>query len=184
MRLFVAIPCDRGVRRALQAVQQRIVTGRAKVQWTAEQQLHLTVKFLGETPAERVPALAGAMQRAVAGVPAFHLEVGGSGCFPAGGPVRIIWVGGADPSGFMRQTVQRLEDEFAALGVPLEARTFSEHFTIGRVKFDDSRGKLREAVRAVSFAPVRLEVNGLTLYQSVLGPGGPQYTAVAQALFG
>ena len=106
------------------------------------------------------------------------IEVAAIGCFPERGPVRLVWVGGSEPSGSLSKAVQGLEAGLAPLGIANEKRTFSEHFTIGRVKVDQSHGRLRAAVAASTFETVCQDVDEIVLYQSILSGSGVQYSPI------
>ena len=181
MRLFIAIPLDDPLKHKLLSLQQRIEVGGARVRWLRADQLHLTLKFIGEVENGKIPPIGEVMERVARHSAAFELELSGTGCFPPKGPVRIIWVGGSEPSGTLRAAVHDLEQGLAGLGIPAEARPFTEHFTIGRVKSDPTRGKLRETLQATPFQPDRQRVGEFVLYQSVLAPCGARYTPVSRA---
>ncbi len=181
MRLFVAIPVDDQVKRRMLRVCDDIDVRDARVRWCSAEQLHLTLKFIGEVEESLVKPICDAVQRVAGKTPALDMEIGETGCFPSTGPLRVIWVGGSESSGTLLQVAQELDDDLAPLGIEKEKRTFSEHFTIGRVKFDHSRGRLRESVRAAGFDACRQAVRELVLYQSTLCQSGAQYEPVLRA---
>lgn len=181
MRLFIAIDVQPDIKAGLLRLAGRVLTDGAEVRWSRADQIHLTLKFVGEVADELLAPISEVVRRTAQQAPAFDLQIGGAGCFPPAGPVRIVWVGGHDPSGTLLKAVQGLEDGLEPLGVARETRTFSEHFTIGRVKFDRSRGKLREAVQAAAWEGGRQRVTELVLYQSMLSKGSAQYTPVLRA---
>ncbi len=181
MRLFVAIPVDDQIKRRMLRVCDDIDVREARVRWCSAEQLHLTLKFIGEVEEILLRPIRDAVQRVTDKTPAFDMEIAGTGCFPETGAARVIWIGGSCPSGTLPQVVQELEDALEPLGIDKEKRTFSEHFTIGRVKFDHSRGKLRESVRAAGFDACRQAVRELVLYQSTLCQTGAQYAPVLRA---
>ncbi len=143
--------------------------------------MHLTLKYIGEVEESLLQPICDAVQRVAGKTPALDMEIGETGCFPATGIVRIIWIGGSESSGTLPQAVQELGDALVPLGIEREKRTFSEHFTIGRVKFDPSRGRLRESVRAAGFGACRQAVRELVLYQSTLCQSGAQYASLLRA---
>ena len=181
MRLFVAIPVDDQIKRRMLRVCDDIDVGDARVRWCSAEQLHLTLKFIGEVAESLVMPICDAVQQVAQKTQPFDMEIGETGCFPPNGPARVVWIGGCDSSGTLLQAVHALEDNLVPLGIEKEKRTFSEHFTIGRVKFDHSRGKLRESVRAVVFDACRQAVRELVLYQSTLCQSGAQYAPVLRA---
>ncbi len=181
MRLFVALPVDDQIKRRMLRVCDDIDVRDARVRWCSAGQLHLTLKFIGEVEDSLVKPICDAVQRLANKTPLLEMEIGEAGCFPQSGPVRVIWIGGSDSSGTLPKVVQQLEDALVPLGIEKEKRTFSEHFTIGRVKFDHSRGRLRESVRAAGFDACRQAVRELVLYQSTLCQSGAQYAPVLRA---
>ena len=181
MRLFVAIPVDEQIKRQMLRVCDDIDVRDARVRWCSAEQLHLTLKFIGDVADSLVTPICHAVQSVADKTPALDMEIGGTGCFPEAGAVRIVWIGGSDVSGTLLQAVQELEYALERCGIEREKRTFSEHFTIGRVKYDRSRGRLRESVRAVGFDVCRQAVRELVLYQSTLCQSGAQYAPVLRA---
>ncbi len=181
MRLFIAIPVDDQIKRRMLHVRDRIDVSDARVRWCSAEQLHLTLKFIGEVEDSLVKPICDAVQRVADKTPLFEVDIGETGCFPPTGSVRVIWIGGTDSAGTLCQAAQEVVDELVPLGIEKEKRTFSEHFTIGRVKFDHSRGRLRESVRAVGFDACRQAVRELVVYQSTLCQSGAQYAPVLRA---
>ena len=184
MRLFVAIELTDEVRDALQEVQ--VALGRATdgVRWVRPEQLHLTVKFLGEVPDGEVPRVAEAVARSAVRSSVFEMQLTECGCFPPRGPVRIVWVGTHDGSGALQECVNAVEDELEGIGFPRESRPFSAHLTIGRAADGRYAGGIRAAVERCKVKPVRQSVGELTLMSSVLSPKGPSYSVVSRAKLG
>ena len=187
MRLFVAIELSDAVRSALRAAQAALRPQCDGVRWVPPEQLHLTVKFLGEVGDADVPGVCAAVQRAAAASQALAMSVPECGCFPERGPVRIVWVATEEPSGSLAGCVEATERELESLGFARETRAFSPHITIGRVREDRSRGAIRAAVEKFHLADaeaVEQEVSSLTLMSSVLSPKGPTYSVVSRAKLG
>ena len=181
MRLFVAIAVDEQIKRQMLRLCDGIDVRDARVRWSSAEQLHLTLKFIGDVADSVVSPICDAVQSVADKTPAFDIEIAATGCFPQTGDVRVVWIGGSDVSGTLHQAVQELEHVLVPYGIEKEKRTFSEHFTIGRVKFDHSRGRLRESVKAANFDACCQAVRELVLYQSTLCQSGAQYTSVLRA---
>lgn len=180
MRLFVAIELEPQVRRALSKVQDSLRRSVRDVKWVDPELMHLTVKFLGDVPDGDVPRVTRAVERAAGRSEAFEMAVGGTGCFPPRGNVRVVWAGVSEPSGLLKACVQAAEEELAQEGFPPEQRGFSAHITLGRIKFDKSRGAARDAVTAATLQEKTQSVGELVLMSSVLSRQGPTYTPVAR----
>jgi len=184
VRLFVAIELSDEVRSALAVAQNAFGRTIDGVRWVRPEQLHLTVKFLGETPDADVPRVAEAVARGAARSRPFEMQLTECGCFPPRGPVRIVWVGTHDPSGSLQDCVNAAEDEMEKIGFPKESRPFSAHLTIGRAKEGRSTGEVRSAVESAKVKPVRQAVHELTLMSSVLSPKGSSYSVVSRSKLG
>lgn len=180
MRLFVAIELTDEVRDALREVQNALGRAADGVRWVRPEQLHMTVKFLGETPDGEAPRVAEAVARSAARSKSFEMQLTECGCFPPRGPVRIVWVGAHDGSGALQECVNAVEEEMDGIGFPKESRPFSAHLTIGRATDGRLASGIRAAVERCTVIPVRQSVNELTLMSSVLSPKGPSYSVVSR----
>jgi 2'-5' RNA ligase len=181
MRLFVAIEFDEPVRRRLVDVQDRLRRAADGVRWIPGEQLHVTVKFLGEVRDDRLAEVSGALEAAAADVSPFSIRIAECGCFPPRGGVRIVWVGAAQAPEPLLACVQSVEGQMQRIGFPKEHKRFSPHVTIGRVREDRSAGAIRSAVSAQRIEPIEQPVNSMTLMSSVLSPKGPTYSPVSRA---
>lgn len=179
MRAFIAIEISDEVRAALKGVQDELARSRAKVKWTEPENIHVTMKFLGEIDPTQIDAIRTAMAEAATGGP-FDFEVAGVGSFPPHGRPSIIWAGVMDGTR-LSEIAARLEDALAVLGFEKEHRKFAPHLTIGRVKAPQGAERLVEAiekVRNVKFGVCRAA--RFVLLESRLTPAGPTYTLVAE----
>ncbi len=183
-RLFVGIRLPPEVRASLVRAQDRLRRTGARVSWVRPENLHLTLVFLGDTFAARVPGLVAALDGAAAAVRPFDLAIGGLGSF--GGPrsPRVIWAG-ADPAPpGLAELHTRAAEAFRRLGVALEARPFAAHVTLGRVRSSRGTDALTSVLRSPMNPPPggRLAVDRADLMRSELGPGGPVYTVLHESL--
>jgi 2'-5' RNA ligase len=176
LRTFIAVPVlpTASLRTALGELGQY---GRG-VRPVAESGLHVTLKFLGDTPAEDVPAIARVLRDVVADVSPFELRLVGLGAFPKPERPSVVWAGveGAEPLGEMAAA---LDAGLAPLGFAAEAKAFHPHLTLARVKFkpDRSLTDLFEQYDGHEFG--RQLVETVVLYQSDLQHTGPMYTPLA-----
>lgn len=181
MRLFVALELNESIKAAVRRLQDKLARSCEGVKWTPPEQVHLTVKFLGEVADQDVPKVVEAVTSAGTQSTEFTLNVENCGCFPLGGPVRIVWVGAKDDTGNLLRCVNAVEDEMEKLGFAREQRPFAAHLTIGRVKEDHSRGQIRTAVSAAKFERMSQEIKSMTLMSSVLSPKRPTYAPLSRA---
>jgi len=187
LRLFIAIELPAEVRDALARLQQRFQTGDedSVVRWTALDSIHLTLKFIGETPAANRAAIEAALQEAVASHAPFSLTLQGAGCFPDLQRPRIVWAGVSGDIEHLHTVRNAIERTVAPLGYPTEDREFSPHLTIGRTRQDASRMALTalgNQVRKVERSALATwRVEGISLMRSQLKPSGPIYTQLFHA---
>ena len=185
MRAFVALTLPSGARRHLLACQDRLTACRADVSWVAESALHLTLKFLGDIAEEQRQALASSLQAVGGRTAPFSLRLGGVGAFPGAASPRIVWAGLAEGGPAAAALAADVEAAAETCGVPREARGFHAHVTLGRVRSTRRLPTLAAVLREGSWpesSPWTAEA--LVFFQSVLGPEGPAYTALATAAFG
>src|SRR5205085_11056351 len=100
-----------------------------KASWEREEKLHITLKFIGETEAERLPLLTEAATRTAARVTSFELTLEGAGVFPPTRDPRVLWLGIKDPQGQLARLHERLEAECATAGFTRDPRPFPAHVT-------------------------------------------------------
>jgi len=179
-RLFVAVELEEVVRQALGELQAQLRgRGLNGLRWVRPEGIHLTLKFLGETPREKVGEIAEALSRSTAGVRPHELTLGKVGTFGSRNAPRVLWVDLADGVEETGRLQAQVERELAALGFPREDRGFSPHLTLARVRPESARavaGLLAEAVAAVKAPRATVHVREVSLMLSKLGPGGPVYT--------
>ncbi len=132
MRLFVAVELPEEVRKVLHDGLGPLKRDQPPARWVRPEGMHVTLKFLGERPAELVDALDGAVPGALATLPPVTIRFGGGGFFPHERRPRVAWVGG-EAAGLERWA-DAVDVAAATLGVEREARPFSPHLTLARLE--------------------------------------------------
>ena len=188
LRTFIAIELDETLRIAIGRVQAKFKrqVQPGSVKWVAPDGIHLTLKFLGETPRSRIPDIEAALRAACAGHVPFEFTVEGRGCFPNFRRPRVIWVAVREKGQTLARLQADVEKHVAPLGWPTEDRGFSPHLTLGRV----ARGEREEEKigQVVEKSVVELigaqRVTAVSLIQSELRPTGAVYTRLFEAPLG
>jgi 2'-5' RNA ligase len=183
MRLFVAIELPDAVRKHLLRLQD-LLRPIIPARWTQTEQLHLTLKFLGETPDEDLPRLIEAM-RNVAVDQTIQLQTQAVVYFPTRGPLRIVAVAMEDVGGFCAALQQRIDQACHDVGFRLDNRRFAPHITLARVKQHvpaDSRQHALSLASPLLPGPI-FDVDDFSLMESHLDQGGPVYTRAAHFEF-
>ena len=187
IRTFVAIELDDATRRVLGSLQSKLQAelGLDAVRWVAPQNIHLTLKFIGDVDAVRgsVSALEHAVADAGIGVAPFVLRLSGVGAFPNVTRPNNVWVGVQGEIEQAARLAQNIEDACALLGFPREGRAFEPHLTLGRVKRDTGARERAEIAQMIASAPTRelgsYRVARVSLIRSELRPTGSVYSQLA-----
>jgi 2'-5' RNA ligase len=188
-RLFVALEPPEPVRRRIAAAAEKIrrTAGAAagEVRWVPDENVHLTVQFLGAVPEERVEAVGEAIAAAAATARPLLLEVKGAGGFPNSRRPRVVWLGLSGEVDALAALAADLGKRLAPLGFPPEARPFAAHLTLGRAR--DARGApgLGGALAAAAQDEgLAWRASDLVLFESHLSPKGPRYEPVRRTALG
>jgi 2'-5' RNA ligase len=186
IRTFIAIELDESIKDGLTKLQERLKgkVPRGSARWVRPGGIHLTLKFLGDVPADQIGEITGALERSCQGFAPFSLSCGGLGCFPNLKRPRVVWVGIQEETGTLAQLKKAIEENVAPLGYPTEKRKFSPHLTLGRVQKRASSGdrrRLGELVGALEIGILgQMEVRSVNLIRSDLRPSGAVYTQLAE----
>ena len=187
IRTFIAIKLDETINAALADLQGQLKAKvpQGSVRWVKPEGIHLTLKFLGDVPANRIEDVKRALIQACAGFPAFSFSVGGLGCFPNPRRPRVVWVGVQEESGTLKRLQKAIEDGMEKLGFAPEGRRFHAHLTLGRTQRRASSGDVRRLGQLVSEAEIgplgQMEARAVSLMKSDLKPTGAVYTQLAAA---
>ena len=179
VRTFVCLQLPPLARDRLTATQQRLRESGAPVSWVRPHNIHLTLKFLGSVPPERLQDVVRGVRRAAVPAPPIPLELTELGCFPNRRAPRIIWAGLKQLPGELEVLQQRVEKELVAAGFSPQSRPFSPHFTLGRVRSGRNIRKLLAAIQAERLEPLRFEATEIVVMGSQLHPSGALYTPIS-----
>ncbi len=186
IRSFIAIELPAEVRKGLSRLQDELKAGgHAPVKWVNPENIHLTLKFLGSIPADKTESVTGAMADAARGIPPFRLEVRGLGVFPDLKRVRVVWVGVSGELARLSQLQKSIESRLAPFGFTPEARPFSPHLTLARVREQASADELFSFGRLIAgtgfTAAYAFNVDAVNLMKSQLTGTGAIYSCINSA---
>lgn len=183
MRLFVAAEPAAEVRRAaadcaarLRARLEREDAAKG-IRWIPAENLHLTVWFLGEVSDARTSPVLDALRPALA-TPSFDLHLEGFGAFPPSGPPRVFWIGVTEGLAQLAMAHDEVGERLQPWGFAPEARAYSAHLTIARVKespHGGARGKIRAAIAEEPADAGTCRIDALTVFRSRTHPSGAVY---------
>jgi 2'-5' RNA ligase len=173
MRIFTGIPLSDGLRKKVLAELQPFRRAGAGVRWTAEPNIHLTLKFIGDVADTLVAPIAAALQ-AMPAIARFSLRLRGFGKFPAGDELRVFWAG-VEASLELNALFAGIEDALAPLGIGRDTRPFKPHLTLGRSAGRCDLGSLFSLLAEKSSLFLgEWTVGAFQLISSRLAPAGPE----------
>ena len=177
-RGFIAI--DINVTPNILNLLKDITNSNADVKLVEPQNIHITLKFLGDVQEDNIDEIEQIMKDSVKEIEPFTLKLSGTGVFPNQNYIRIVWIGIKDAD--IMETISRSIDErLSQLGFKREKRGFSAHLTIGRVKTAKNKQLLLKAIeRYKDFEFSTQEVNSIKLKKSDLTSKGPIYTTLRE----
>ncbi|HOM16502.1 MAG TPA: RNA 2',3'-cyclic phosphodiesterase [Thermoguttaceae bacterium] len=183
IRTFIAVESSPEVREAAGRLVQQWERLSRDVKWVEPENMHLTLKFLGDVDSEQIPSVTEAVRKAAAECRPFELEIRGTGAFPSLRRPNVFWLGvgqGAELLGILAQKVERTLEP---LGFRPEDRPFHGHLTLGRVRRGGGQlAALLERLRKEQdFQAGWVSVRQITLFSSQLTPQGPIYTPLDHA---
>ena len=182
MRLFLAINLPDEVKRDVSAVVAPLRALVPELAWIDASRLHLTLKFLGEQPDDRVRVLAEAIAQVASRHRELVMELNGLGAFPNFRRARVVWMGVAQDAR-LELLHHDVEVECERIGFELDGRPFRPHLTLARVKHSVDEARLRELGRAARRIEYREDfaVRSIDLMQSTLSTAGSSYTTLVSA---
>ena len=182
IRTFIAIEIPGTIISKIRELQDAIKAYGFKIRWVQAENIHLTLKFLGDVEEIKTNEIAKAVSKTVEGYSPISLKAKGIGVFPGIKRPRVLWVGLAGQFEALVRLQQTLDENLIALGFSRQERPFKGHLTMGRIKDKIDVKKLGDALMAFrSFESKTFTAGQIILYKSELKPSGAVYTELASA---
>ena len=176
IRAFIAIKLPDEIVAAIRKVQDQIKSSGVKIRWVRPENIHLTLKFLGDINERDIDQIHTAMIDAVKGYSPISLSGKGVGVFPNLRRPKVMWVGLGGESGRLIQLQETLDSQLKKIGFSKEKRAFKGHLTMGRVKGRIDTKKLTAILQEMSeFESEPFSAGEIVLFQSDLRPSGAVY---------
>jgi len=185
MRTFIAIELPKNIKDSLSQLQAELKSSNADVKWVAPENIHLTLKFLGEIDDKKSEKIIQIIEEVAKGKNKFQVRISLLGAFPKIGSPRVIWVGIEAGDKETKEIAEELEEKIAKIGVPKEKRPFSSHITIGRLRSPLKREILIKYLKEKSGLGGKIlefSADKITLFKSTLTPKGPIYEILKETI--
>lgn len=185
IRAFIAAELPESVKKAAADAVAYLGRKGLRLRWVKPENMHLTLKFLGDTDPALVPELAAALGQSVSGAAPIALSAEGLGVFPNPARARVVWMGLSGETARLAALAGGLDSLLSDLGFEPETRPFAAHLTLGRSRDRVDGGLLARAMAQYAQsgrAPAAFTLDRLVLFKSDLRPQGPIYTRLAESM--
>lgn len=185
IRTFIAIKLPDTILTAISEIQEGIRSYGINLRWVRPENMHLTLKFLGDTKEDNIEKVTAAIYDSVEAYEPVLLFAKGVGVFPGIKRPRVVWVGVSGQLESLIGLQKRLEEGLEGLGFEKEKRSFKGHLTLGRVKGRIDPKKLGGALKKyIGFTSETFYADNVVLYKSELKPTGAVYTEIVNVPLG
>jgi 2'-5' RNA ligase len=188
IRTFIAVEISPSVIGRAGDLIDKLRVAAAEINWVRPQQMHLTLKFLGDVPDTETPDICRVVSKVAAGIEPFEVTFRGAGAFPNVKDPRTLWIGIEDGADELKRLAADVDETLKSeLGYAKEQRGFHPHLTIGRVKRElpGSEGELTRLLEKHAHFDADLAViDEVVTFASFLGRQGPSHEAMGRAELG
>lgn len=154
------------------------------IKWVDPNNIHITLKFLGETPVEEIPVITEALRASTGGIQPFDLKLANTGIFGSYYLPRVIWAG-IDANDELHKLSANVVTNLEAIGYLSDRQNFVPHLTLGRIKEIKDKAHFQEVLAHFSnFVYQTQHVTGFSLYESNLRKEGPEHIVLEEFTFG
>lgn len=178
-RLFIAIKIQpqEKLLNTLNIIHQSFF--RDEIKWVNPENMHITLKFLGDTPREDIPLIIDRLKSIAPALDPFEFNIRKFGYFGNLRFPRVLWLGIDQQGNPIGKAYQKIQTQMISLGYTAEKQVFKPHLTIGRVKKTENTQKLRELESELDDEVLQqVSIDSFELYKSKLTPNGPVYSVI------
>ena len=181
VRSFIAVNLNPEIKEYLTSLQVNLNVPETKIKWVEKNNLHLTMKFLGDISSEQTELLKLILKEITSRYSPFIIKLSSNiGIFPTYRMPRIIWTGIKEGANQLHELYNSIETMLYKEGFPRETKDFSSHITIGRVKYIKDKDNFIQILKRIEINNLSQEVKSIDLMGSKLTPNGPIYNITAK----
>lgn len=175
MRLFIAIPLAPEIEAKIASLMTELKKHDGAVKWVEPNNLHFTLRFLGETTEAKLPQLKSAISEIASRYQKIETKIDMLSAFPNLRQPRAIWCGIASGLEALKLIVSEIENAVITIGFSKEEKAFKAHLTLGRVRDGADATKLANHLIPYRLIPIPISLDRIVLFKSTLTPTGPIY---------
>jgi len=181
VRSFIAVNLNPEIKEYLTSLQVSLNVPETKIKWVEKNNLHLTMKFLGDISVEQMELIKSALKEITSRYSPFIIKLSSNiGIFPTYRMPRIIWTGIKEGANQLHELYNSIETMLYEEGFPRENKEYSSHITIGRVKYIKDKDNFIQMLKSIGVNNFSQEVVSIDLMESKLTPNGPIYNITAK----
>jgi RNA 2',3'-cyclic 3'-phosphodiesterase len=178
-RCFIAVPVGPPASSVIGRLLGKLGTSVPDVKWTRFDQLHLTIKFLGELDNRDLLKVGEELRRACAETEPFSISLSGIGTFPKNKPAKVVWAGVQEGSAILESLYLQLDQGLSAIGLPKEGKMYKPHLTLGRVGRGGDLELLAQKLQAIEpDVESVFDVDEILIYASIREKSGMVYEPI------
>ena len=176
IRTFISIPIPKDVKSKKNMLYSTLEGSPSKINWVKNEQLHLTIKFLGNTPESLFDGIKTEILQTVSNLRPFDLTIDNTGCFPVPERPRVLWLGISGNIVPLKNLFMTIEKKMESMGFPPEGQEYFPHITLARVKYPQKFTPDISTFLKSSYDPIDFTVDRVQFLSSELLPSGTLYT--------
>ncbi len=174
MRCFIALEFPDDIKEKIYRSIKPEVRSKPELKWVSQENLHLTLKFLGEISEHKAREVAEELEKNFRGAKKIRVKLGKVGSFTDRGYIRVLWIGVEEGENEIKGLAEIVEKSMKKLGFPREKREFVPHLTIARTRKRSSK-RYRPSDFNIDLKIPKFFIREIVLYRSTLTPDGPIY---------
>jgi RNA 2',3'-cyclic 3'-phosphodiesterase len=183
-RAFIALEISPELREVLKKTQKSLKHIPGEISWIPTDNLHLSVRFLGNISSDQIKTIESINQKIVKKIKNFPISLGVLGVFPYISDPQIIWAGISSGYNQVTQIHTLLCKELSSVKLNTEDTHFHPHITLARIKSIKNKSELAELIDKLPLPVISTEISKLVLYKSELNPQGAIYTKLSEVELG
>ncbi|MBU2540973.1 MAG: RNA 2',3'-cyclic phosphodiesterase [Candidatus Omnitrophica bacterium] len=184
IRAFIAVELEAEIKDEILRIQDILKTSEADVKWVKPENLHITLKFLGNVQQEKIEKIKDALIGCLSYFKPFSLKLNSLGIFPKIANPRVIWINAVSADNALEKLAASTEAALVSLKFPKEKRTFKSHITLGRVRSNRNREKLSGVFEKTDICQKEMMTEAVSLFKSALSSAGPHYEVLSTIKLG
>ncbi len=175
-RTFLAVPIPGEVRSKKNMLYSTLENTESEIHWVKSAHLHLTLKYLGQTPEALIQDVIDKIQKITSKITPFNLTIENTGCFPVDTRPRTLWMGVQGNLDPLLKIIEQIETKLDSVGFPKSQQDYMPHITLARIKYPQKETPNIDSFLKSSFGVIDFPVDRVQFISSELHPSGAVYT--------